>query len=379
MGPVVDLAVEPGLRYTEELQPRPGNRPVRVCRLVGPADTAIGQLEVHSYRTRFGAVAVETEGLGGVEVQPRFRRRGHVGRLLRLALDGMAQRVDVAVVSEGIRGLYEKFGFVTAVGEGHLLVGVRDVETAARAAPAGPAGARPTIRTGSPDDLPAIVTLYNATHAQRPWTRERPADWNRLKRQTTWSPGSELVVAETADALVGYAICVGRAFGDGRFALTVDELAADSPAAALGLMVNLAERAWRMRVGEFVVREPLDSPVGRLARQLGCGYVQEFPAAGGMLARILNRPGLLRSLAPELERRCRPEPLGPVLAALATGELVGDDRSLVRLLLGYSSAADARMFTAAIPEHYRRICAALFPGGGAAALPAPYAHMLDRY
>jgi ribosomal protein S18 acetylase RimI-like enzyme len=394
--PEVDVVLEPGLRYTETIESDAGDQPVRRCRLVTDEDTPVGELEVHSFRWRFGAVAVDAEGVGGVEIQPSFRRRGHMGRLLRQALEGMSRRVHVAAVSDGIQGLYEKFGFVTSVAEGHLEVRVRDVERAAAEAP--PGG---RVRPGSTEDLPAMVDLYNATHAQRPWTLERPADWNRLTRQTTWRPGSEILVVESEGRLTGYAIAAGRSFGDGYFRLTVDEMAAEDASAALRLLADLARSAWELRLGEFRIREPVDGVVGRLARHLGCGHHQEFPPTGGMMAAILNRSELLAALEPELRRRERAPAAAIGDAAiidaavadaavadadadaamddLARGELIPDNRLLVRLLLGYSSAADASTLATPIPERHRRTCSAWFPGGGTAALPVPYAHTLDRY
>ncbi|WP_250291093.1 GNAT family N-acetyltransferase [Frankia sp. CiP1_Cm_nod1] len=376
MHPVVDVVLEPGLRYTETIESGAGNRSVRYCRLVANQDTPVGELEVHSFRWRFGAVAVDAEGIGGVEIQPSFRRRGHMGRLLRQALDGMSRRVNVATVSSGIQGVYEKFGFVTSVAEGHLDMRVRDLERAAAAA--APAAAR--VRPGSTGDLPAMVNLYNATHAQRPWTHERPAYWNRLVPQTTWRPGSEILVVEAEGTLAGYAIVAGRSFGDSYFGLTVQEMAARDTSIALCLLADIARSAWELRVSEFRVREPLDGVVGRLARRLGCAYQQEFPPTGGMMAAILNRSELLATLEPELRRRDRgTAAVDAAMDELAGGELIPDSGLLVRLLLGYSSAADVSAFTASIPERHRRTCSAWFPGGGTAKLPVPYAHTLDRY
>ncbi|MDT3439516.1 MULTISPECIES: hypothetical protein [unclassified Pseudofrankia] len=53
MHPVVDVVLEPGLRYTETIESGAGNRAVRYCRLVAGEDTPVGELEVHSFRWRF--------------------------------------------------------------------------------------------------------------------------------------------------------------------------------------------------------------------------------------------------------------------------------------------------------------------------------------
>ncbi len=81
-----------------------------------------------SLRQRFGAIAVASEGIGGVETLPQFRQRGYMSKVLSKALAGMAKRVAVAFVSDGIEDLYEKFGFVNCLAEAHLSVPVRNVE-----------------------------------------------------------------------------------------------------------------------------------------------------------------------------------------------------------------------------------------------------------
>lgn len=290
--------------------------PVRYCRSRTDGGEPVAELEVLSFQHRFGAVAVAAEGLGGVETLPEFRRQGHMSRLLRQTLLGMAQRVDVAFVSDGIEGVYEKFGFVTAVSEGHLVIPVRNVERAA----GGDLGAAvPEARSGSSADLPAMIRLYNTAHAQRPWTHERHPGWNRLIPSTTWKPGSQTLVVRSHDTVVGYAVLAGRAFGDPLVSLTVDELVAADAAAARRLLITIARLGWQMRLSEFRVLEPTDSLVGRVARSMGCVYQERFMPSGGMLAAILNRRELLRKLEPELRRRATAQQSDEAVRRATTG------------------------------------------------------------
>ncbi|MER5204721.1 GNAT family N-acetyltransferase [Streptomyces sp. NPDC002825] len=373
-------APEPAVGYTEAEELDVRSLPVRYCRLRTGTGEPVAELEALSFRQRFGASAVAAEGIGGVETQPEFRRRGHMSRLLSQALAGMANRVDVAFVCDGIEGVYEKFGFVTAVAEGHLLVPVRNVE---RAAGDCLGAAVPGVHEGSPADLPAMIRLYNTAHAERPWTHERHSGWNRLVPQATWKPGSRTLVLRTASTPVGYAVLEGRAFGDPIGSLTVDELVAKDAAAARLLLVAVARLCWQRRLGEFTVREPADSLAGRVARHMGCTYQQRFPQSGGMMAAILNRWALLHDLEPELRRRAaghHPHELYETASdALRRGTLLPDDKVLIRLLLGHWSTDDAYTHGVSIPEQYGDICATWFPGGGTPSLPTPYAHRLDRY
>ncbi|WP_225802439.1 GNAT family N-acetyltransferase [Streptomyces sp. NK15101] len=371
---------EAGVGYTETPDREVRGLRMRHCRLWTAEGAPVAELEALSFRLRFGAVAVSAEGVGGVETQPEFRRQGHMGRLLRQALTGMATRVDVAFVSDGIEGVYERFGFVGAVAEGHLVVPVRNVEQATGVEPG---TAVPGIRDGSPADLPAIVHLYNTAHAQRPWTHARPPDWNRLVPRTTWKPGSRTLVLQRGSATVGYAVLEGRAFGDPLGTTTVDELVAENATATGRLLAAVARLCWQRRLSAFTVREPADSLTGRVARQMGCTYQQGFPPSGGMMAAVLNRSSLVRTLEPELRRRAasrQPDTdHGESLDALRRGELIPDDKALIRLLLGYWSVEDASAQGTPIPDRYQDLCTAWFPGGGSPSLPTPYAHRLDRY
>ncbi|MFF1744485.1 GNAT family N-acetyltransferase [Streptomyces mirabilis] len=371
---------EPRAAYTELADQEVRSLRVRYCRLRTAGGEPVAELEVLSFQLRFGAVAVAAEGIGGVETQPEFRRQGHMGRLLRQALAGMAQRVDVAFVSDGIEGVYEQFGFVGAVAEGHLVIPVRNVE---QAAGDDLGTAVPGIRCSSPADLPAMIRMYNTAHAQRPWTHARHAGWNRLIPQATWKPGSQTLVLQTDGAAVGYAVLEGRAFGDPLGSLTVDELVAENAAAARLLLMAIARRCWKRRLSEFIVREPADSLTGRVARHMGCTYQQRFPPSGGMMAAVLNRSSLVRKLEPELRRRAAVQQSDQVydeaFDALRRGDLFPDDKALIRLLLGYWSTDDAYVHGMLVPERYRDLCTAWFPRGGTQSLPTPYAHRLDRY
>ncbi|MGF7235601.1 MAG: GNAT family N-acetyltransferase [Frankia sp.] len=402
----------PSPRYSEETGSFARGLPVRHCWLTADdqPDPICG-LEVLSFRARCGAVAIAAEGIGGVETLPHFRRQGHIGTLLNRVLPGMAERVDLAFVSDGIESLYEKFGFVTALGEGHLIVPVRSVERmAASGADVSGAG----TRAATPADLPAVTALYNAVHADRPGTHERPPGWDRLIPHETWRPGSEALVLARDDTILGYAVVVGRAFGDSVASLTVDEMAAVDLPAARRLLIDLSDRAWRLRVGEFRVNEPSDGVVGIATRETGCSYRQKNPGTGGMMARILNRARLVEALEPELRRRhswpapieaddgrlegqrrrdhgsfALPEAMlsgslarstyDAAFDALRDGRLLPDDRALVRLLLGHWSLREARAHGTTIPDRFRAVSETWFPGGGGPVLPTPYAHRLDRY
>jgi GNAT superfamily N-acetyltransferase len=378
----VDEYLEPGLRYTEEVGLTVRTLPARYCYLwIDGEEEPVSDLEMLSFKQRFGAVSVPAEGIGGVETVPRFRRQGYMTKLLDKALEGAAGRVDVAFVSEAAEGVYERFGFVNCVAEAHLSLTVRDVER--RLGNLMGSASIDGIRDFVPDDLPYMVRLYNNAHSNRPWTHERHAGWNRLFPQKVWNPGSKAIVFEAGGKVSGYAVLKAMPFGRVNPPLTVDELIATDAKPTRHLFAAVAAMCWDLRLGEFVVREPWDGLVGREARLIGCRYQQSYPHSGHMMGTIMHRKRLLEQLEPELRRRAGGDDLSReharAFGALQRADIVAEDSALLRLLLGYWSLGDARAAGTEIPDRYGRICAAWFPGGGTSLLPAPYAHKLDRY
>jgi predicted GNAT family N-acyltransferase len=376
-----EVEIEPDLKYTEETGRLQQSLPVRDCFLWKEGEEeAVSGLNLVSFRQRFGALSVPSEGIGGVETVPDFRRQGYMNVLMEKVLEGAAKRVKIVFVSDAIEDAYEKFGFVNCLADAYLSIPVRNVERAAeRAAPDDNGG----VRDFTDADLPAMVNLYNETHADRPWTHDRADGWNRLLVTRTWRPGSEVVIFERDAGLAGYAILTEQRFGRVISPFVVDELAARDVAAARALLFEVASRCWELRFSDFWVREPPDSMAGRAARALGCAYHQTYPRSGGMMGAILDRQGLLQSLELELKRRMLDDELSALhpttFDALCQGKIVPDNRTLLRLLLGYWSMHDALAAGAEIPRPYEHVCSRWFPGGGSVSLSMPYNHLLDRY
>lgn len=373
--------LELGLTYTEEIGRIEQSMPVRDC-FLRQADVAepVSGLNLCSFQQRFGAIAIPSEGIGGVETLPSFRRRGYIRKLMVKVLEGSARRVPIVFLSEGIEELYEKFGFVTCVADSCLTVPLRAID---RMANDDTGSVSRSIRSFSTADLPEMIALYNQAHAQRPWTHVRHAEWDRLLVTQTWRPGSEVLVYQRAGMLVGYAILLEPQYGHVRSACIIDELTAQDADAAQALLREIAARCLRWRICEFKIHEPLDSVVGGVVQRLGCTYQQTFSGSGGMMGAILDRQQLLLMLEPELQRRLPVQELHSVhtasFAALCRGEIFPDNRDLLRLLVGYWSSATARSDGTIIPTAYEQIVDAWFPGGGSVLLPLPYAHRLDHY
>lgn len=373
--------LELGLTYTEETVRTELSLPVRDCFLrQAGIDEPVSGLNLCSFQQRIGAIAIPSEGIGGVETLPSFRQRGYIRKLMVKVLEGVASRVPVVFLSEGIEELYEKFGFVACVADACLTVPLRIIDRMAHG-DTGSASGR--IRSFSAADLPDMVALYNRAHAQRPWTHMRHAQWNRLLVTQTWRPGSEVLIYERAGTLAGYAILLEPQYGHVRSDCNVDELTAQDADAAQALLSEIAARCLQWRICEFKIREPLDSVVGRVVQRLGGDYRQSFSASGGMMGAILDRQQLLVLLEPELKRRLPTQELQRAhmasFAALCRGEIIPDNRDLLRLLVGYWSSATAQFYGTIIPAADEQIIDGWFPGGGSVLLPLPYAHRLDHY
>jgi GNAT superfamily N-acetyltransferase len=383
----VDEELEPGLRYTEEFSRIVRSFPVGDYMLWKEGiEEPISGLNVLYFRQRLGAIAVPSAGIGGVETLPPFRRQGYARMLLTRAIESIARRVPIVYISEAIEGLYEKHGFVNCLSEAYLEIQIRNVE---RLAGSTTDHVRSLNLAHLPATLPAMVGLYNKAHAMRPWTHERQSGWNRLHETQTWQVGSEAIVAERGGRLVGYAILREEPFGWTQSPFVAHELTARDVKAAHALLVEVAARCWKLRLPSFRVREPLDSAVGRAAKQLGCRVHQTYPPSGGMMGAILDRRQLLSLLEPELRRRAAGIDLGTEQAAafdaLCRGEALPDNGVLLRLLVGHWSPGDAAAFSNAgtpgteVPVPFERVFEAWFPGGGTRQLPLPYSHVLDRY
>jgi hypothetical protein len=301
-----------------------------------------------------------------------------MSKLLTRALSGVAESVNVAAIGDAIPGIYEKHGFMSCVADRELHMDARGVAALRELRADDRRNPRPLIE----NDLPGIVALYNEAHAHRPWTHRRPSDWNKLVPEKAWSPGSEGMVLEDHGVMVAYAIFTRPLYGHRKPELRVDEMAARDPSSARLLISAIAELSLQAQQSQFAVAEPLDSVVGRTLRAVGCVLRETHLPSGGMMARILHMKPLLRALEPELRRRCQglePESLHEAaFAALSAGTLGVDASTLLSLLVGHWSFADART-RGLSPSTFSEVLERWFPGGGSHRLPTAHAHRLDRY
>jgi predicted acetyltransferase len=378
-GVLISEQLEPGVRYVEEQSRIVLGVPVKDCFLVADGeDEPISMLDMRTFEQRFGAVAIRMEGIGGVETQPKYRRRGWMSKLLARALAGVAERVSVAAIGDAIPSVYEKHGFVNCVADRELVLDARCLAALGKVQADAPRKPRPMVEA----DLPDVTALYNEVHAHRPWTHRRPPDWNKLVPEKTWSPGSEAIVLEHQGGISAYAIFTRPLYGHHKPEFRVDEMAARDQASARLLIPAVADLSLRAQQIQFAVAEPLDCVVGRTLKDLGCTLRETHFSSGGMMSHILHMKEFLAAIEPELRRRCQgltPESLHrAAFTALMTGSLGVDASALLSLLVGHWSLSDAR--TRGLPSsRFDEVLHLWFPGGSSDRLPIAHAHRLDRY
>ncbi len=394
----VDERLGSGLRYTEQISVEPGRGSCRSCSLWVPgSDKPVSSLLLWSLRQRFGAVAVDAEGVGAVNTLPEHRGKRYGTRLLERAIAGAAGRVG-AIFLFGIERMYSKLRFVTCLADTTLSVRVRNAEDA-DAMPNAPTGdERSSIE---PSDPPDLLRLFNAEHRIRPWTIVRGDDLlARLTASHPWRPAHKIIVIRRDGTPRAYAVVSGTTYGRPLRELAAVEAVAVDAGACRSLLAAVAHDCWEWRISTFTIEEPPDGTVGIEARRLGCEVRQNWVSDGEGMGRILGRAKLLAALEPELARRERCAEMGELitaadglslsssssarsqsvrtLEALLAGELIGDDGWLLQLLLGFRSWHEAEHAGLEAPAENRRTLQRWFPGA-CPYLPAGHAHRLDRY
>src|SRR5262245_13283573 len=103
---------------------------------------------------RIGAAVVRMDGIGGVETEEAYQKRGYSRRVMETAVETMRAGNAALSTLYGIQDYYHKFGFTTVGPE--YSVTVPRGEQAATALPAG-WSARDFVM----NDLPAVQRLYH--------------------------------------------------------------------------------------------------------------------------------------------------------------------------------------------------------------------------
>lgn len=312
---------------------------------------------LHYRPIRVGAAVLEMIGVSSVVTDERHRRRGLGHLVLRAALAWMrGAGAHVCLLNTGVPDFYAPLGW------GRLSLPY--LSLAAGGIPRLGAGRWPVVRLPISPARAELLDIYRAACARHPIALQRTREyWERWPRWAAGSPWVGLLDDEWSvvlddDQMIAYG-------GIQRSMITGGALSIGEACALPGreetlpdLCDDLVARARAAGAQRIELNLPADHPLSARLAPYG-----EWMTHRGVMAQVLDLPGLLRALVPEVERRAaglaRPavirleSPAGEVtMEAGPAGVAIGEARDgpvvrltaggLAALLLGLSGPADLR-------------------------------------
>jgi predicted acetyltransferase len=161
-------------------------------------------------------------------------------------------------------------------------------------------GAQPcTVRPLQPDDISAIIDLYNHNNATRSLTLVRmPEYFKGFPKGLWWGATAEAVVVEdTRGGFAGYAV-----WDKSDTAVNVIEVESVDASYYPALLYEFAKQAINKRCGDISLFMPPDHPFGQFVQRYGCEWSIRYERHADGMMRILNQAALFEKLTPELQR-----------------------------------------------------------------------------
>lgn len=269
----------------------------------------VSWLTIIDYQMRVGAAVARMAGIAGVETHRQHRMKGY----MRVLFDDtvrymMDERYDVSVLF-GIPNFYPKFGYAVCMPWPKVKVQTRDAELAKSAAESTACKVRPM----EPDDISAIIDLYNRNNATRSLTLVRmPEYFKGFTKGLWWDARAEAIVVEDArGGFAGYAV-----WDKSDTVVNVIEVESVNASYYPVLLHEFAKQAINKRCGDISLFMPPDHPFGQFVLRYGCEWSIRYERHADGMMRILNQAALLEKLVPELQRRVTLVP-GSLQGALA--------------------------------------------------------------
>jgi len=279
----------------------PHTRPEHWLFIDDEAGRVVSSLCLIPWTWRYGPATLRSGEMGIVGTLPEFR---HGGRSLVAAL---VERFDELLDTEGyalshIQGIpyyYRRYGYDYALPlEPHLNLELRNIPDARSADDAF------TIRPARPDDLPALVALYNEAARMLDLFAERDeATWRYLLLDTagTAMEADTWVIAGWDGSVIGYWRVAAMGFGDGLIVSEASQLPHRAAQAALRHLKALAEARGKPYLRLNLAAE---SSLARMAQAWGAydagGYEWQI--------KVVDVPRLFMQIAPALEQRLARSP-----------------------------------------------------------------------
>jgi len=340
-------------------------------------ETELSHVSVLHLSMRVGGAVVTCGGIGGVGTDREHRNRGHARTVLTNALEYMADQGMHLSALFGIPDFYHRFGYAAGLVDCHVQLATRYAERAE---------SRYDVRPFRPEDAPAVLAMYEATHHTRTGSIVREAStWRGFRRGTRWSDRVDAYVVVENERPIGYACHDLHPWR-----CTLAEVGYATPAAFSTILAHAARIAWDRRAEHITVHATPDDPFVRYCRRYGCEITLTYPCCSSGMVRVVNQSGLLDALRPVFARRLR-DTLPGWDGTLVIHTELGEDRlkfgparheivvhmpqwMLAQLVLGYRSADDAAFESEAqIGEEALPVLRALFPEG------YPYVNWPDRF
>ncbi|WP_437747570.1 GNAT family N-acetyltransferase [Sorangium sp. So ce1504] len=288
-------------------------------------DAMVTHWGVWGYRMRIGRAEVRCGGIGAVATEAAHRGKGLMARTAPHSLDRMRARGYHLSILFGIDDFYHRFGYVPAWPESRWRVKLADLPATLprlrglRRIPAAP--------------TQALVRLHNRWNAGLTGTAVRPTflrSWSGMRKDVeAWCWGAD---RERPDGHV-----VVQASGS----RLVCAEATGAPDAALSALGALCRR--KALPGLRFDTLPYRSALAARLRTLNSRYEQRYAANGAAMVRVVDLPGCLAAMAPELSARLAASELAGYRGALtlASPEETATlrlDRGRVEVVRGRSAA-----------------------------------------
>ena len=299
---------------------------------------------------RLRGVTLDSAGVVGVHTDDAHQMRGHMRFMLETVLQRAEARGVPISTLYGVPDLYHRWAYATVMPEFRFTVSTRRAEAVA---------CSHEIRSGRPEDRPAIARLYNRETVDLSGVRVRePQRWLGPRqglyfgRLDAWVQ----VALDDRGQVVGY--CIGDQLDHDAQRLDIVDAQATSSAVAASVIRAMADEAIRHRIGTLVFHVYPASRLGRYLQNLDVTLTTERPIGRSQMVRLGLPGAVLRALGPYARERAavlgRQRPSRLVIdTELGSGELPleGDlsphrvrlpSARLAEILFGYRSAQELR-------------------------------------
>lgn len=270
-------------------------------------DEVVSNLRVFHRSLRIGSVIASFGGIGYVETDEAFRRRGFARQILDEANRYLGEAgLDLGLLF-GIQDFYQRWGYAPAIPEYEVTI-----ETAALTDAS--LGMRAVAATGAHrSDVRDLYNRLNGTRScsvvrhEDTWPFAHPEDDERGDFGVRGCFDAH-VLLDHSGAVRGY-VCVDV---DERFDIgpvRVSEIGcagSDAFESLAALIAGIAKDRERDAVTVFA---PPDEPFIEYLRRFGSQVLAAYSKSGGGMLRIMSLERLFEKLAPELSDRLRRSPL----------------------------------------------------------------------